>query len=62
MKPDKVLCKSCTRWVKCEREEGVIMGFCLNEDLFTYTAKLRCPNYMKGMPIKEKEFDEGVGA
>ena len=52
MKPDKVLCKSCIKWVKCEREEGVIMGFCLNEDLFTYTAKLRCPNYMK---VSEKD-------
>ena len=34
------------------------MGFCLEEDLFTYTEKTICGDYTKGKPMTEEEWDE----
>ena len=49
----KILCKTCVNWVDCKTK-----GFCLLEDLFTYTKKRRCIDYEKGEPVTEQEYEE----
>ena len=50
----EILCKTCAAWVDCKDK-----GFCLCENLFTYTARTKCSDYVKGTPITEEELDEG---
>ena len=50
----KVLCESCSYWVDCKRPTS----FCLVEDLFTPTARTECPNWEKGVPITEEEWEK----
>ena len=52
-----ILCKSCIYWVDCGEKENKPYGFCLAEDLFTYTARKHCNDYTKGTPITEEEFE-----
>lgn len=52
-----VLCKTCCHWVDCGEKDGKPYGFCLNLDLFTYTAKTACAEYDEGKPVTEEEFD-----
>ena len=54
---DAVLCKSCIKWVDCSKNNNLPMGFCLCEDLFTYTEKLQCHEYVKGTPYTEAEWE-----
>lgn len=51
-KEKEILCKTCICWVDCGAK-----GFCLCEDLFTYTAKTECDDYVNGEPSTEREFD-----
>lgn len=52
---NEVLCKTCLCWVDCGKRSGKIYGFCLVEDLFTYTAKTSCKEYIRGNPSIENE-------
>lgn len=54
---DKILCKTCLFWVDCSKEDKTD-GFCLMEDLFTHTAKTKCPNYEEGKPMNEQEYED----
>lgn len=47
------VCRTCVYWVDCKTR-----GFCLNMDLFTYTAKRRCESHLEGKPVTEKEWEE----
>ena len=38
-------------------EDGKPYGFCLAQDLFTYTAETSCGEYSEGKPLTEEEFD-----
>jgi hypothetical protein len=53
----EILCESCCHWVDCGEKDGKPYGFCLNLDLFTYTAKTACAEYDEGKPVTEEEFD-----
>ncbi|MBO7715810.1 MAG: hypothetical protein J6S85_19765 [Methanobrevibacter sp.] len=49
----KNICKTCSCWVDCKDK-----GFCLCEDLFTYTEKSSCKMYEEGTPITEEEYEK----
>lgn len=49
----KNICKTCVCWVDCKDK-----GFCLCEDLFTYTEKSSCKMYEEGTPITEEEYEK----
>ena len=49
-----ILCESCAYWVDCDSPSS----FCLVEDLFTPTARTECPNWEKGVPITEEEWEK----
>ena len=51
------LCKSCSAWVDCGEKDNEPHGFCLQESLFTYTARKICSGYIKGVPLTEEEFE-----
>lgn len=53
----EILCLTCAAWVDCGERENKPRGFCLTRDLFTYTAEIRCNDYIKGNPVTEKEFE-----
>lgn len=56
---DKVLCANCAHWVNCSNKKK-IYGFCLYQDLFTYTnVKITdtCIDFIKGDPLTEKEYE-----
>lgn len=50
---NKNICKTCIMWVL--KTNG--KGFCLNEPLFTETARGQCSGYIDGKPMTEREFD-----
>ena len=50
---DNVLCTHCGYWVKCKNN-----GFCLIQDLFTYTNETECEMFEEGIPITEEEYNE----
>lgn len=50
---NKNICSKCIMWVL--KTNG--KGFCLNEPLFTETARVSCPGYIDGKPMTEREFD-----
>ena len=52
-----VLCKTCSKWVDCKNDDNVSLGFCLSEELFTFTERESCENYSEGKPMTEEEFD-----
>lgn len=52
---NKVLCKTCCKWVDCSKDRP--MGFCLEEDLFTYTERIMCGDYCEGKPMTEAEWE-----
>ena len=52
----EILCKTCFYWVDCSKKEKT-HGFCLMCDLFTYTKKTKCRDYINGKPMTEKEFE-----
>lgn len=44
----KVLCLTCASWINCGKHNtDEVHGFCLNEKLFTFTAKTKCAEYLK---------------
>ena len=47
------ICQKCTWWVDCHNK-----GFCLQEDLFTYTEKESCRDFEQGKPMTEEEYEE----
>lgn len=53
----EILCESCSYWVDCGMEDGKPYGFCLAQDLFTYTAETSCGEYSEGKPLTEEEFE-----
>lgn len=53
----KILCKTCIFWVDCTKDNKP-KGFCLLEDLFTYTDKEVCENYTEGKPVTEAEYED----
>ncbi len=53
-----MLCKTCNFWVDCGKKNRKPHGFCLCEDLFTYTAKQKCVNYAKGTPMTAEKWEE----
>lgn len=52
------LCNKCATWVDCGIRENKPYGFCLQQDLFTYTARTDCIDFIEGKPITEKEYGE----
>ena len=42
-KNNEILCETCSKWVKCKADKKAKLnehyGFCLWQDLFTYTHK-----------------------
>ena len=54
----EILCKKCNKWVDCSSDKNKDLGFCLNEDLFTYTAKDKCSDYSVGKTITEQEYEQ----
>lgn len=56
----EILCKTCAHWVDCTKG-GKADGFCLNEPLFTHTARTRCPDYTRGTPMTEDEYENYNG-
>lgn len=52
-----ILCKKCATWVDCGKKNGETYGFCLQESLFSYTARTLCNDYLEGKPMSECEFD-----
>ncbi len=55
---DEILCKNCIKWVNCGNKENRPYGFCLAEDLFTYTARTKCSEYTEENPITENEYED----
>ena len=55
-KNKEILCKSCIKWVDCSIDNEP-HGFCLLEDLFTYTERTSCNDYVKGEPFTEEEWE-----
>lgn len=56
---NKILCTKCACWVDCSKPNN-IYGFCLKQDLFTYTrvtAHENCLDYVDGQPLTEKEYE-----
>lgn len=53
----KILCKTCNHWCDCGVKDGKPHGFCFMEDLFTYTWRSKCSNYVSGDPVTEEEFE-----
>lgn len=49
----EILCKTCICAVLCKDKQ-----FCLNEELFTYTAKTSCQDYIQGTPMTEQEYED----
>lgn len=61
MKKSECKCCHCSNWVNCKWFNGKPYGFCLTEDLFTYTCKFvdeDCSNFEEGTPITEEEWEE----
>ena len=61
MKKKDCLCCSCSIWIDCEWKSGKPFGFCLMQDLFTYTCKSTkecCIDYQQGNPVSEKEWEK----
>lgn len=58
---DDVLCTHCIKWVKCTPHKNSKVqepyGFCLAEDLFTYTARNRCKEFTAGECCTEQEWE-----
>lgn len=54
----KIVCKKCSCWVDCTKDKNKPYGFCLMEDLFTYTEKTKCEKFIDGTPVTEKDFDD----
>lgn len=52
-----VLCEHCSLWVDCGMKNGKPHGFCLFEDLFTYTARIKCESHSEGTPLSEEEYE-----
>lgn len=52
-----ILCTTCAAWVDCGKKDGKPYGFCLCQDLFTYTAETKCADYVNGTAMTEKEFE-----
>lgn len=50
---NEILCKKCIYWVDCHGDSS----FCLQEDLFTATARTSCPNFKEGKPMTEEEYE-----
>lgn len=53
----EILCNECSTWVDCGIKNNKPYGFCLQKDLFTYTAETQCSAYIKGTPISELEYE-----
>lgn len=65
MKSEKntdILCETCSKWVKCKADKKAKVnehyGFCLWQDLFTYTNNKKCSDYCKGNPMTEQEWEK----
>lgn len=65
MKSEKntyILCEKCSKWVKCKADEKAKVnehyGFCLCQDLFTYTQNKKCCDFCKGEPMTEEEWEK----
>jgi hypothetical protein len=54
----EIICSKCSSWVDCGIKYGERYGFCLLQDLFTYTARTDCVDFTEGKPLTEKEYDE----
>lgn len=60
MKKSECLCITCMNWVNCGWKNGKPLGFCICEDLYTYTNKSvneDCLNYTEGQSISLKEWE-----
>ena len=57
MQTQEIVCKKCACWVDCTKN-GETKGFCLQENLFTYTAKTSCQDYIEGTPMTEQEYED----
>lgn len=61
MEKSECRCAICSRWVDCGRKDGEPWGFCLIEDLFTYTCKSideYCDGYEEGESITLKDWED----
>lgn len=54
----ETLCEKCIVWVDCGKKGGEPHGFCLYEDLFTYTARKQCNDYVEGKPATEEQWEQ----
>lgn len=54
---NEVLCKKCVAWVDCGEKENKSYGFCLQEPLFTYTARTECSDHIEGTPSTEQDYE-----
>ncbi|MBO7731858.1 MAG: hypothetical protein J6S67_04880 [Methanobrevibacter sp.] len=52
-----ILCETCVHFVSCGIRDRRIYGYCLFEDLYTYTSRKRCEDYTEGVPLKEEELE-----
>ena len=53
----EILCESCSHWIDCGTKDNKPYGYCVMEDLYTYTARKKCPDYCRGEPVKEEELE-----
>ena len=57
-----ILCETCSYWVKCRLTDKAAVkgawGFCVREELFTYTQRDKCKDYQKGEPITSEEWED----
>ena len=57
----KILCLTCASWINCgKRNTDEVHGFCLNEKLFTFTAKESCIDYLRDASLDEEKPTETI--
>jgi len=58
---EDILCTHCSYWVRCIPNEKAKVkepyGFCMVEDLFTYTFRDKCSAHNEGKPTEEHDWE-----
>ena len=54
--PNKILCYHCSSWVDCSNDAEK-KGFCITENLYTYTEREECKDFEEGDPMTEQEYE-----
>ena len=51
------ICEQCSAWINCGEKDKKPYGFCLWEDLYTYTERSWCKEFSEGRPMDIKEYE-----